>query len=384
MIKWGLSSCLLVIILFLVLTDPQIALSKEDTAYISFKRVGVSKDQSDAYIVKKNEWLFDIIQRRYQVSKSEVLRILELVKNFNPQLKDLDAIYPGQKLLLPKKRSSEALSTTGTTNQASGVLSEEKREDIILKYVIKRGDNVSGIIRKKYGGSRGKIYRMLERVRLLNPMIRNLDRIYPGQTLHLPPATQEMAPLPDISSDGITIPEYKILPVISHIVGRMYGVIITDGNYCIPIPPSGEVKIDCSRVPVIETHEGNTILLDLSNKIPAELKGVIESTWENYRVVSVKEREKISTILERILHDSGVYTMKDVNQYKKIGSTPATRIFVEWLVSRKSQPKETGNYVFNFVSESSRLLPSPVKAYADKDGLEIIEIMDGLGIAEDG
>lgn len=387
MTKWCLSSCLLVIISFLVLANPLIVLSREDTAYISLKRVGVSKHQADAYVVKKNEWLFDIIQRRYKVSKGEAYRIMVLVKRFNPQLKDLNVIYPGQKLLLPQKRSSETVSTTGATNQASGVLSDEKREDIILKYVIRRGDNVSGIIHKKFGGSRGKIYRILELVRNLNPKIRNLDIIYPGQTLLLPRTTQEMAPLPDVSDvsrDAITIPEYKILPVISHIVGRMYGVIITDGSYCIPVPPSGEVKIDCSRVPVIEIPDGNTILLDLSNRIPAELKGVIESTWENYRVVSVKESEKISSILERIINGSGVYTIKDVNQYKKIGDTPAARIFVEWLVSKKSQFKGTGSYAFNFVNEPSRLLPFPVKAYADKDGLEIIEIMDGIGIAEDG
>ncbi|HOO90035.1 MAG TPA: LysM peptidoglycan-binding domain-containing protein [Syntrophales bacterium] len=387
MTKWGLSSLLLVIISSLVLTDPLIAHSKEDTAYISFQRIGVSKDQSDAYVVKKNEWLFDIIERRYKVSKKEAARILELVKSFNPQLKDLNVIYPGQTLLLPRKRSSETAGTPDVSNQASGILSDEKRGDIILKYVIQRGDHVSGIIHKKYGGSRGKIYKILERVKLLNPMIRNLDRIYPGQTLLLPRTAEEAKPSPlvlsDVQTEAVTIPEYSVLPVISHIINRMYGTIITDGNFCIPIPPSGEVKIDCARVPVIEIPDGNTILLDLSSRIPEELKRVIESTWENYRVISVKEHEKISSLLERVLHDSGIYIMKTVNQYKQIGTAPETRIFVEWLVSRKSQSEGTGGYAFNFVSEPSQLIPLPVKAYADEGGLEIIEIMDGVGISED-
>lgn len=390
MIKLCLSSCILIIVSFFILADPLIALAKEDTAYISFKRVGVSKDKADAYVVEKNEWLLDIIQRRYKVSKKEAYRILELVKQFNPQLKDLNAIYPGQKLLLPRKRPSEAVSATGAANQVSGALSDEKRGDILLKYVIKRGDNVSGIIHKKFGVSHGKIYKMLERVRLLNPKIRNLDRIYPGQTLILPRTDLDVAPLPDVEKENekkrevIDIPEYKILPVISHVAGRMYGVIITDGSYCIPVPPSGEVKIDCSRVPVIEMNGGNTILLDLSDRIPAELKRVIESTWENYRVVSVKKKEKISSILERMIDATGVYSIRDVNRYREIGGTPATRIFVEWFVSKRSRFKGAGGYAFNFVSEPSRLLPSPVRAYADKNGLEIIEIMDGLGIAEDG
>ncbi len=393
MSRRNLQSCFLIVIFFLILTYPPAVFSREDTAYISLKRVGVSKHQTDTYVVKKNEWLLNIIQNKYDVSKEEAYRILKLVKRFNPELIDMSVIYPGQKLLLPRKRSSETMSATGTTNQASGVLSDEKRKDIILKYVVKRGDHVSGIIHRELSASHGKIYRILERVRHLNPKIRNLDRIYPGQTLlfprtveelaPLPEVSEEMAPLPDVSRDVIAIPEYKILPVISHIVGRMYGVVITDGSYCIPVPPSGEVKIDCSRVPVIEINDGNIILLDLSNRIPADLKRVVESTWENYRVISVQEGEGISSILERIIDATGVYEARKVNRYENVGNTPTVKVSVEWLVSKKPRFKGTGSYAFNFVSKSSQLVPLPVRDYADKNGLEIIEIMDGLGIAAD-
>jgi hypothetical protein len=199
----------------------------------------------------------------------------------------------------------------------------------------------------------------------------------------LPDVSEEMEPLPDVSRDVITIPEYKILPVISHIVGRMYGAVITDGSYCIPVPPSGEVKIDCSRVPVIEINDGSIILLDLSNRIPADLKRVVESTWKNYRVISVQEGEGISSILERIIDATGVYKARKVNRYENVGNTPIVKVSVEWLVSKKPRFKGTGSYAFNFVSRASQLVPLPVRDYANKNGLEIIEIMDGLGIAAD-
>ncbi len=372
----SLQGCFLIVIFFLILIYPPAAFSREDTAYIVFKRVGVDRHHADVYIVRKNECLFSIVRRKYDVSTKEALRILKLVKCFNPELRDMNAIYPGQKVLLPRKRSSEAI---GAAHPSSGVPSDEKKEKVILKYVVKRGDSISGIIYRKLGNSRGEIYRILGLVKRLNPGVKDLDRIYPGQTLFLPRTIREMVWSPFQNKD-VTIPEYKILSVVSYIINRMYGAVITEGSYCIPVPPSGEVKIDCSLVPVVEINDGNIILLDLSNRIPEDLKRIIESTWKNYRVISVQKGEGISSILERVIDTTGVYEIKKVNRYEKVGNTPIVKVFVEWLVSKKPRFRGTGSYAFNFVSKSSQLVPFPVKDYAQRNGLEIIEIMDGLGI----
>jgi len=376
--RWGLSSYLLAVIALLVLVDPPAAFSREDTAYISFKRVGVSRHHADPYIVKKDEHLFEIIRKNYNVSEGDIYRILELVKRFNPQLKDMNVLYPGQKLLLPRKRSSDA---TPPGQPVADKLSDKKNENGVLKYVVKRGDSISVIIHR-FGNSYGEIYRVLGLVKRLNPKVKDLDRIYPGQTLLLPSAARREA-RPPAGSRDVTIPEYKILPVISHIVSRMEGVVITDGSYCIPVPPSGEVTIDCSKVPVIEIPDGNTILLDLSNRIPGDLKRIIESTWNTYRVIGVKGKETISSLLERIVEAAGVYSLEKINQQTKIGDIPAVRVFIEWLVSKKAETRGTGRYAFNFVTGISDVLPLPVKTYAERNGLEIIEIMDGFGITGD-
>jgi hypothetical protein len=49
----GLSSYLLFAIVFLALTDPSAVFPREDTAYIVFKKVGVSRHHADVYTVKK-------------------------------------------------------------------------------------------------------------------------------------------------------------------------------------------------------------------------------------------------------------------------------------------------------------------------------------------
>lgn len=368
--RLSLSRYLLAGIALLVLVDPPVAFPREDTAYIVFKRVGVSRHHADAYVVKKGECLFNIVRRNYAVSRTETFRLLKLVGDLNPQIRDINVIYPGQRVLLPRKRSSDEAPP-------GQPLSGRKSEDGVSRYVVRRGDSISKIIHR-LGSSSGDIYRVLEKVRRLNPTVKNVDRIYPGQILLLPSVERREA------RPALGIPDEKILPVVSHVIDRMQGVVITEGSYCIPVPPAGEVTIDCSKVPVIETDGGNTVLLDLSGRIPADLQELIESTWNTYRVVGIRGKEAISSLLERIMEAAGIYTLTKINRQTEIGGSPAVRVFAGWLVSKRPEIRGAGRYAINFVTERSALLPLPVKDYAQRNGLEIIEILDGLGVTGDG
>ena len=62
----------------------------------------VSEEKNDIYIVKKGEWIFDIIRREYGASDEEISRLLELIKSLNPEIEDTNIIHSGQKLVLPK------------------------------------------------------------------------------------------------------------------------------------------------------------------------------------------------------------------------------------------------------------------------------------------
>ncbi|MBN2514491.1 MAG: tetratricopeptide repeat protein [Deltaproteobacteria bacterium] len=67
----------------------------------------VTEKRIDTYIVKKDDWIFDIIRRKCGTSDKEILRSLKLIKRLNPELKNTNIIYPGQKLLLPKREVPE-------------------------------------------------------------------------------------------------------------------------------------------------------------------------------------------------------------------------------------------------------------------------------------
>ncbi len=76
---------------------PQGHCAKEETAHMTFKTTAISKDRTNTHVVKKGEWLMDILRKRLP----NIEHRFTILRQFNPHLKDLDRILPGQKLILP-------------------------------------------------------------------------------------------------------------------------------------------------------------------------------------------------------------------------------------------------------------------------------------------
>ncbi len=59
-------------------------------------------------------------------------------------------------------------------------------EDTLETYTVKKGDWLLGIIQKKYGGTKQQNRQILGTVKRLNPHVKNVDIIFPGQELVFP------------------------------------------------------------------------------------------------------------------------------------------------------------------------------------------------------
>jgi hypothetical protein len=93
--------CLCPVLLFiLLLISPiQNVCSQEDTANLSLKKTASPDQKTRPYVVKKGEWIFDIMRNQVGITS----RDFSLIKKFNPQIKNFNKIYPGQVLQLPQK-----------------------------------------------------------------------------------------------------------------------------------------------------------------------------------------------------------------------------------------------------------------------------------------
>ena len=419
--KRNLSGWCFVFLLFFILSCPSLVFSyqEEDTAHLFFQKTAVLKENVDTYFVKNDDWIFNIIRKKFGGSEKEILKILRVVKRLNPEIENLDRVYPGQKLLLPRKdvyitrEEDTIIKKTEALNDSSNVknkgMSVWGKKEALSKYTVKKGDCVSYIIQDRLGVSSVGIYRMLHDVKTLNPNIEDLNMIYPGQKLLLPggKAKKGTISVPIIAKDLINkqviekkqavmgkgfvkkivktdkiINHEKQILAIRYILSRINGSVITNGNYYIPLSSSGQITINCSAMPVIELDNGVTILVDFSRRMPESLKRLIQSTWEKYSVVTIEENEAIPSIIERIINTSKDYSIKKCGTYLKVGNHPRIDIFIDWIVSKKvSATEKPYSFGIRLVANRSSLLPGSIRRYADEMGFEVVELVKGAEIA---
>lgn len=416
---------LLTFLIIILYAPPSVAEKAEDTAHLTLQKTAISQKKLDTYVVQKGDWIFDIIRQKFGASEKEIIKILEQVKELNPGIKDIHRISPGQELILPKTgiRSTMPAAPESTVRQSAAMEGGDEGGKA-RPYVVKEGETLSDIIHGELSATDEDIYRMMRVVKRLNPNVKNINKIYPGQKLLLPyvsggdeekggalssgygksfiaesskvvkkPIPKKTEPIAEKKPEPIKEDTRKPMlllkekvAVLRYILSRVNGAVISEGKYFIPLFPAGQITIDCSSVPVVELEDGMTILLDFSGSIPSGLRQVIETTWKNYVIMEVGEEKDIPSLVEAVVTTSKNYGFKTVRDFLTIGKKPTVRVFVDWVVSEK---KSKGGKAYSFgiknVQGMSSILPGNIREYADNEGFEIVELLQGsevVGLSE--
>ncbi len=269
-------------------------------------------------------------------------------------------------------------------------------------YAIKKGDTLIKIIHRELK-TKTNTRQMLKVIQSINPNIVNVDRIYAGQTIKLPnqtvfvKASEEDTLLAQEAlkqAEGQTQPEEVIelnekivmppearLALIKHVITQMNGSIMTTGNYYLPIPETGQVMIDCSKIPVIEFDDQTMMFLDLENHAEDNLKKIINDNWSNYHLVKVDKRDDVIAVLKKIFNSVKGYSMTKREKPMKIGSLPPVEVIVDWVItksnSKQSQPLMQG---LSIVYGNNPLLPKAIKNYTRENDFIITEFSEEAGI----
>jgi hypothetical protein len=161
------------------------------------KQFIICKDQGrdvlcDPVVVQKNDFVIRLFKQKGEIAYSDFPKFLAIFKRLNPEVQDLDLIYPGQRVMVPLK-----LVEPGTLEgQATGTVSiplititniPAQLHQNSMGYVVLQGDSVSSLISRTFGRHSDRSYKeALEIFKYLNPQIKDLNRIKTGQTIQIP------------------------------------------------------------------------------------------------------------------------------------------------------------------------------------------------------
>jgi hypothetical protein len=383
----------------------EFSIAKEDTAQITLKKIATSKQNLYTYTVKKGDMISTIIRWIPNITEEDIQNNYKIIKDLNPDISDINKLYVGQLLVLPGKPLDEAQQNKMEANTEDSVTAPAPSSTNPAggnAYSIKKGDTLIKIIHRELK-IKTNTQQMLKAIQSINPNIVNVNRIYAGQTIKLPDQTvfvkaveedkiavqelvkqTETKTLPkeivELKENIVMQPEAR-LALIKHIITQMNGSIMTRGNYYLPIPKTGQVTIDCSKIPVIEFDDQTIIFLDLDNRAGDNLQKMINDNWVNYHLIKVGRKDDVITVLKKIFNTVKGYSMTKREKPMTIGSLPPVDIVVDWVItksnSKQSQPLMQGLCI---VYENNRLLPKSVKNYAQKNGLIITEFSEETGI----
>lgn len=260
----------------------------------SFKRYAVypyrdRKVMCESYLVAKDDWLYKIFRQKGEISEKDFPLFLTMFKFLNPGISNIDAINPGQQILIPLKiilHEDFDETTPGVVDVPVIEFStlQAKMSSRYRKHQVKKGDTVSELMDSEFLNRDGTLTpRGLALFTLANPGVSRPDLIHEEMILNLPlPMAQGSSfPVGPINSETLTaLKEYS----------RIHqGELLDIGKYYFPSKGPGDHQVlDLAYTPLIKFKNGSkTILVPEKNRYQT-LEAAIRTFWSDVTLVEIK------------------------------------------------------------------------------------------------
>lgn len=383
-----------VLFIFLCALSPAMASEGEQTYDISLTKisglkegeihkVGEKKVLASPYVVAEGEHLWQIMRKKRLLKMGKAGEILAVLKKLNPSLRNLDLLHPGDRLLIPLK----IVPVSGMGRVRPVVEKKTTLADLkdlkFDSYTVQPGDALTKVIAGRYEIPPKDLYGdYLALVKRLNPNIRNLNRILPGQRIRLPIYSPEMVRKPIIPEKfqevKQKVPEKKVSPLgkdFARIFKEMGLDWIGTGQHFIPLSSGGQINLRAELFPLLNLPTGRRVLVDLNNGIPSRVADLIRASWGSYRVVHLKKRDGLRSALNRIFKACDFLKVHKKGEPLAIGGDIPLRITGDWIITMRRDPddKRPKTVVLTLKPESEPSVPLMIRDYVARLGIKVID-----------
>lgn len=330
------------------------------------KRYVVKQDQGknilcDPYIVQQGEWIYKIFRQKGEISERDYPAFLDILKNINPQIGDIDQIYPGNLVLIPLKILTPDMLPLYSSESVA--IPFASISDSPLKTVeVRKGDTVSKLLLEFYGGNTKAYRKALKRFKTLNPHISDPNRIIVGQKIQVPAQKALMAddtrtlsktdtdriatdvPQMDPSTEeGLTDPttEETSVPLIADILKQIALLLDAElfdrGSYHFPVKGKEDLRLDLGLFPVIRLKDNTRIVfLRPFSKSLSDIS-VVKSQWKPVFFVRIPASPvSIYHMLDKVFAIVNLDHPRKKITFKEGGVT--TDINAKWILKMENVP----------------------------------------------
>lgn len=325
----------------------------------------------DPYVVQKDDWVLRLFRQRGEIAREDFPMFLEIFEILNPDVDNINKIYPGQNILIPLR-----ILPAGTfEDQESGsvvlpVITITRLPEIAEAYStphkVRYGEWVSKLVARSFGEVGSESYeRGMDLFAHFNPEIENIDLIAAGQTVRLPDPAIIQSPVyaelfeektsppdmpdpPRVASEeeeavpgeaaepgkeavgtpsalpSLTLPlvdkirGFSNTPVFSKAAVMLDGDVVNSGEYYFPREGQSDLRLALSETPLMVFDDGTTLLFTKREWLSDENRKVIERYRPDINIIFFEADMRLGTLVSTIVPvidtDGGYERHLDVNR----------------------------------------------------------------------
>ncbi len=339
---------------------------------------------AESYTIQKGDHLWQILRKRGLLKKQNLPELLSILKRLNRSLANLDLIHPGEKIIIPLAISPiKGLPESAHKAHEITIPFEELKDVDLENYTVKPGDSLTKVIKGRYNMPREALYdEYLQLVKKLNPSIKDLNTIHPGQTIRLPiypPQVVRMTIKPTPPPEPEPKAEKKGLPALSHQLREIFTQIgeewVQTGQHFIPLKPSGQINLSADSFPIINLSNGNRVVVDFYHDLPDNMAKLIESSWEIYRIVPIGKDDDLRGALDKILPLCDYYKVYKLGEPLELGGDIHLRITADWIIELAAETSGERDKIImiTITDELTPQIPRAIRDFLESLGIKTID-----------
>jgi hypothetical protein len=301
---------------------------------------------------------------------------LHVLKTLNTSFQNLDLVHPGEKILIPLTivpieglaPPAEKAPNDNDVEEAEPVSIENLKDVNLEYYTIKPGDSLTKVIKGRYNVPLEDIQgEYLNLLRQLNPSIKDLDTVYPGQKVRLPiyspqvvrKSIEAAVPSEPEPKKDIPVVDVNLKAHLKEIFTLMGEEWVETGEHFIPLRQGGQINLKADSYPIISLSNGTRVIIDLQHGLPEKMVDLIESSWENYRIFRLREDDDLRAAIDRVLPLCNHATLYRLGQPLELGGDITIRLTADWIIEKRTVASEGRSQILmvNLIDSPSERTP---------------------------
>lgn len=347
---------------------------------------------TETFTIRKGDWIWKVLREKGLLKRRNLGELISVLKKLNKSLTNLDLVRPGDRIIIPLKIAPVSGSFAGGPQGPEEVTSIAALKDVNFEnYTVKPDDSVVKVVTGRYNIPEDRLYReYLDLVKKLNPNIKDLDLIHPGQVIRLPIYSPqvvrrpiEKAPPPPQAQKEEAAGEPQI-EKLTRVAGDLAAIFremgeewVQTGKHFIPLKSGGQVDLRAESFPLLNLRSGMQVIVDLHNRLPQKLARLIGASWQNYRVVHLYAGDDLRTAFDRVVRACNYPRIFRKGEALEMEGDMGFKIRGDWIIAlgQGDGGKEPAVAVINIHTQGNRAssCPGVLRSYLEGVGVKLID-----------